>query len=202
MTEYAELSSEDVKCIETIMNAMPSNIEYLYFPVISSKNVLNAFKASCTDKGICIVSEYISIIERSVWEMEEKSKVQIPQVCFCGYNCTDKGGCRYWEPYKKDNNGRTYCNHYGKYYYPSERQGCLSFKEWYENFSRQQLFITVACFLLPKTQRWKSALLPKKDTSLGRDERKNSRHQKMSKAFLLPCSLLYAYWSLNVRSMI
>ena len=66
MTEYAELSSEDVKCIETIMNAMPSNIEYLYFPVISSKNVLNAFKATYTDKGICIVSEYISIIERSV----------------------------------------------------------------------------------------------------------------------------------------
>lgn len=66
LTEYAELSGEDVKCIETIMNAMPSNIEYLYFPVISSENILNAFKAMRTDKGISIVAEHISIIERSV----------------------------------------------------------------------------------------------------------------------------------------
>ena len=66
LTEYAELSSEDVKCIQTIMNAMPSNMEYLYFPVISSKNVLNAFKATRTNTGICIVSEDISIVERSV----------------------------------------------------------------------------------------------------------------------------------------
>ena len=66
LTEYADLSGEDIKCIETIMNAMPSNVEYLYFPVISSKNVLNAFKATRTNTGICIVSENISIIERSV----------------------------------------------------------------------------------------------------------------------------------------
>ena len=66
LTEYAELSGEDVKCIETIMNAMPLSIEYLYFPVISSKNILNAFKAIRTDKGICIVSENISITERGV----------------------------------------------------------------------------------------------------------------------------------------
>ena len=66
LTEYAELSGEDVRCIETIMNAMPSSIEYLYFPVISSKNILNAFKAIRTDKGICIVSENISITERGV----------------------------------------------------------------------------------------------------------------------------------------
>ena len=66
LTEYAELSNGDLKCIETIMNAMPSNMEYLYFPVISSKNVLNAFKATLTNTGICIVSEDISIMERSV----------------------------------------------------------------------------------------------------------------------------------------
>ncbi len=66
LTEYADLSGEDIKCIETIMNVMPSNIEYLYFPVISSKNVLNAFKAARTNTGICIVWENISIIERSV----------------------------------------------------------------------------------------------------------------------------------------
>ena len=64
LTEYAELSGEDVRCIETIMNAMPTSIEYLYFPVISSKNILNAFKAIRTDKGICIVSENISITEK------------------------------------------------------------------------------------------------------------------------------------------
>ena len=66
LTEYTDLSCGDIKCIETIMNAMPSNIEYLYFPVISSKNVLNAFKATRTNTGICIVSEDISIVERSV----------------------------------------------------------------------------------------------------------------------------------------
>ena len=66
LTGYADLSSEDIKCIETIMNAMPSNMECLYFPVISAKNVLNVFKATRTNKGICIVSENISIVERSV----------------------------------------------------------------------------------------------------------------------------------------
>lgn len=66
LTECADLSCGDIKCIETIMNAMLSNIEYLYFPVISSKNVLNAFKAARTNTGICIVWENISIIERSV----------------------------------------------------------------------------------------------------------------------------------------
>ena len=66
LTEYADLSGEDIKCIETIMNAMPSNIECLYFPVISSKNILNAFKATRTNTGICIVSEDISIMERSI----------------------------------------------------------------------------------------------------------------------------------------
>lgn len=66
LTEYAELSNEDIRCVETIMNSMPLQIEYLYFPVISSKNILNAFKVTRTDKGICIVSENISTIERSV----------------------------------------------------------------------------------------------------------------------------------------
>lgn len=62
-------------------------------------------------------------------EKNEKTEVKIPTGCFCGYNCTDRGGCRYWEPYNKDSNGRQWCNHYGTYYYPSERQGCLSFEE-------------------------------------------------------------------------
>jgi len=55
---------------------------------------------------------------------ENPVKIEIPQGVFChSGNCSD---CCYWEPYKKDSNGRTYCNHYGSYYYPSERQGCLS----------------------------------------------------------------------------
>ena len=64
--------------------------------------------------------------------MKENSKketvcpVKLPEGRFCGYNCAQ--GCIYWEPYKKDFNGRQHCSYYGHYYYPSERQGCLSFK--------------------------------------------------------------------------
>lgn len=50
----------------------------------------------------------------------------IPEGKFCGHNCAD--GCIYWNPYDRDNNGRQYCSHYDRYYYPRERQGCLSFK--------------------------------------------------------------------------
>lgn len=49
----------------------------------------------------------------------------IPEGTFCGHNCAD--GCIYWNPRDRDSNGRQYCNHYGSYYYPRERQGCLSF---------------------------------------------------------------------------
>ena len=60
--------------------------------------------------------------------MDEKTKVKIPQVCFCGYNCTDKGGGIYWEPRNKDQHGRTWCNYRRTYDYPSDRQGCFHFK--------------------------------------------------------------------------
>ena len=53
-------------------------------------------------------------------------KVELPKCAFCGHNCQD--GCAYWNPSKKDSNGRTYCTWYGHYYYPYERQGCLSYK--------------------------------------------------------------------------
>ena len=56
----------------------------------------------------------------------ENKKIYLPKGKFCGYNCSQ--GCIYWNPYKKDGNGRQYCNYYGHYYYPHERQGCLSFK--------------------------------------------------------------------------
>ena len=58
--------------------------------------------------------------------IKEVGSVKIPEGKFCGYNCAD--GCIYWNPYDKDSNGRQYCSHYGSYYYPRERQGCLSFK--------------------------------------------------------------------------
>jgi len=60
-------------------------------------------------------------------EMKEmKIVVEIPEGKFCGHNCAD--GCIYWNPYDRDGNGRQYCSHYDSYYYPRERQGCLSYK--------------------------------------------------------------------------
>lgn len=55
-------------------------------------------------------------------------KCEIPKGKFCGYNCAD--GCIYWSPADKDKNGRQYCSHYGRYYYPRERQGCIYFKKY------------------------------------------------------------------------
>lgn len=55
-----------------------------------------------------------------------KENVKLPNCKFCGHNCQD--GCAYWNPSKKDSNGRTYCTWYGHYYFPYERQGCLSYK--------------------------------------------------------------------------
>ena len=56
----------------------------------------------------------------------EQAVIEFPQGYFCGGNCSD---CRYYEYRKNDSNGRGYCNHYGHYYYPSERQGCLSYEK-------------------------------------------------------------------------
>lgn len=57
---------------------------------------------------------------------EVKAKILLPKCKFCGHRCSD--GCAYWDPYKKDGNGRTYCRYYGHYYFPHERQGCLSYR--------------------------------------------------------------------------
>lgn len=56
---------------------------------------------------------------------KEKTEIKIPCGKFCGHNCAD--GCIYWNPTKKDSNGRQYCGWYDTYY-PHERQGCLSYK--------------------------------------------------------------------------
>lgn len=55
------------------------------------------------------------------------TSVKIPAGAFCGHTCSD--GCIYWNPYDRDSNGRQYCSHYDAYYYPRERQGCLSYED-------------------------------------------------------------------------
>ena len=60
-------------------------------------------------------------------EEKRTEAVVLPEGCFCGKNCAD--GCFYWCPQNRDSNGRQYCSHYRTYYYPKERQGCLSFKD-------------------------------------------------------------------------
>lgn len=52
--------------------------------------------------------------------------VRLPCGSLCGHNCAD--GCIYWCPRDREN-GRQYCSHYDTYYYPLERQGCLSFDD-------------------------------------------------------------------------
>lgn len=59
-------------------------------------------------------------------EKNAMKNAMIPAGEFCGYNCAD--GCIYWNPRDKDSNGRQYCSYYGSYYYPRERQGCLSYE--------------------------------------------------------------------------
>ena len=55
----------------------------------------------------------------------KKILFKLPEGTFYSGNCV---GCIYWNPYKKDGNGRQYCNWYNSYYYPHERNGCLSRK--------------------------------------------------------------------------
>lgn len=58
---------------------------------------------------------------------QEIAEIKLPEGCFCGHNCAD--GCIYWNPGNRDEHGRQYCSWYGTYYYPRDRQGCLSFKD-------------------------------------------------------------------------
>lgn len=59
---------------------------------------------------------------------KKEQKITLPCGKMCGYRCDEKGGCAYWVPDKKDSNGRQYCRWYECYYYPREREGCLSYK--------------------------------------------------------------------------
>ena len=60
-------------------------------------------------------------------EKTKDIKIELPQGYFCGGNYSD---CRYFEYRNTDSNGRGYCNWYGTHYYPSERQGCLSYQRY------------------------------------------------------------------------
>ncbi len=57
--------------------------------------------------------------------MNENKIVKIPEGAFCGGNCST---CIYFEARNTDSNGRGWCNWYHSHYYPSERQGCLSYE--------------------------------------------------------------------------
>ena len=59
--------------------------------------------------------------------IKTSAAIKLPAGQFCGYNCAND--CIYWNPYDKDGNGRQYCNYYGSYFYPRERQGCLSYEK-------------------------------------------------------------------------
>ena len=65
-------------------------------------------------------------MDKKLYLGTNNKNIRIPEGCFYGHNCAD--GCRYWNPYDKDKNGRQWCNHYSRYFFPRERQGCLSFE--------------------------------------------------------------------------
>ena len=60
---------------------------------------------------------------------ENKEIIQIPEGSFCSGNCAEPRECYFWNPQRRDSNGRQYCSHYDSYYYPYERNGCLSKKD-------------------------------------------------------------------------
>lgn len=57
---------------------------------------------------------------------ERVYSVKLVEGKLCGHNCSD--GCIYWNPHDRDSNGRQYCSYYNRFFYPRERQGCLSYK--------------------------------------------------------------------------
>lgn len=64
-------------------------------------------------------------------ESKSNTMTSIPSIpcgSFCGSdNCTE---CIYWDPNDRDSNGRQWCNWYDTYYFPRERNGCLSLKKY------------------------------------------------------------------------
>lgn len=70
------------------------------------------------------------LVEKFIVGKEETKDMEncfvLPEGKFCSGNCSD--GCIYWNPYDRDSNGRQYCSWYNSYFYPRERNGCLSKK--------------------------------------------------------------------------
>jgi len=58
-------------------------------------------------------------------KMLENAVFEIPEGHFCSENCSD---CIYYERYTTRDDGRCWCNHYNSWYYPSERNGCGSYR--------------------------------------------------------------------------
>ena len=56
------LSQEDKQYINSIMNAMPTGIKYLYFPIIVPGDGMAAFKAVRKTKVVCIEPDTITLI--------------------------------------------------------------------------------------------------------------------------------------------
>ena len=61
---YAQekLSSDDVKYIYTIMQAMPRTISSLYFPIVTDANKMISYKISLKDNRIQIMNDSVSLI--------------------------------------------------------------------------------------------------------------------------------------------
>lgn len=117
LNENGVLSNNDIVYITSILEINAQILE-MYFPVVIPGNAMRIYKAKRNMNNI--------EMEECVMEKQSEKKIVLPEGEFCGHNCADD--CIYWNPYKKDNNGRQYCNHYDSYYYPTERQGCLSYK--------------------------------------------------------------------------
>lgn len=50
-------------------------------------------------------------------------ELKLPEGFFSSGNCI---GCKWFDPYDTDSNGRGMCHYYDTHYYPRERNGCLS----------------------------------------------------------------------------
>jgi len=63
LQDGVELSFGDTRYIETIMQAMPAYIDFLYFPVVSQQKELVSFKAVRNEYGVNIIDDDIEIID-------------------------------------------------------------------------------------------------------------------------------------------
>lgn len=60
--QWPNLSGDDKRYIETIMNSMPDEIETLYFPVVIPKDRILSFRAAKGQSNVYIIKDDIKII--------------------------------------------------------------------------------------------------------------------------------------------